>query len=487
MNYLNRVNSLKRNIIFNLTKSITYAKKPKEITTYKYRRYDNIQQKERLEFFQKFKETRKEMLDQYWKDQAIIEEEFKTELQYKQKNEINKNRQVYLSFVINQSFRCRKEMKWRKDLHLKFEAKKRVWQLEEDELNKEKQALLNILDQQSENWLTPTNFDKKINSVLDEILPTTLISHKDFYNKLNKYALLLDQGDIKAAEQLKYSEEHSEFKNSLLKPLYKNLIKMIKIFSRPKQFEIHNHHYTQKILNPEKIEEIKNSYNQQVKKLNNYDNTPIGKLENIEFQLKFILNMLITWNKYVEILYLTDEEISKNLKKSLEQDKEIEKINLDEEIFWNEEMDSTNTDLNSFVKKQKKNYLNSILDSSKKDSFLNLISQEKDDLKLNENKEEPKKSKKTKSTISEKKFDLLETEVFKSESDLDFNLDDATYLMDSFDFNDENQEKKKDKPSEELNSYLNKLDLKSNVNSKVNTNVEFFNKNIYYETGNLLI
>ena len=358
---------------------INYSKKPKEIDrVYKYRRYDNEQVKDFNEFQKNLKESRRKITEEYWEENSQIEKNYLKGLEIKQLKEKDDLRKRNLRWIIKQSWICYKDILKRKDLHQKYYAKEKVWNMAEKEMNIEKQALLNILDKQAENWLTPDTMDEKMHHILDEILPPTIISHKDYYNKLSKYALLIDSGKLEEAEKLKGSDEHMEAKNKLLFPIYQNIRKIIErlsvdsnsYYSILKKYETYKNILITKFGTIEKGEgliefiDLKKRVKMMLDIIDEQYSKPSKKLSLIEIQIQGILNLIISWNKYVEILYMTDEDIFKILNNSPFQDKEFEKYEKNNEENW---FDEKNTE--TYLTSHKKSYLDSINDSTSNFNF----------------------------------------------------------------------------------------------------------------------
>lgn len=204
-----------------------YFKKPTD-KIYKYKRYDMEFEREREEYQLKYKQTIDEMREQYWKDQNKIEKDYIDFFNHREKNKLWKEESRDRIWIVNNSFKCLNKMKEMMDNQKKFISKQKIWKMEDDEKHAEQQALLNLLDKQSENWLTPHNFNSRISNVLDLILPPTIGSHKDYYNKINKYALMVEEGKLEEAEEFKRKDLNQDFKNNLLEPVYTNLKRMIK-------------------------------------------------------------------------------------------------------------------------------------------------------------------------------------------------------------------------------------------------------------------
>lgn len=320
--YINNFN-FKLNKFSSYNFVVNYYKKvrnPDKI--YKYRRYDEEGDKDKEEFQRQLKESRKQITETYWKEQSKIEAGYFKDFKEIQEREKIANQITSFEFIVAQSWKCAKDMHLRKLAHDRFYAKQNVWRLEDAAKSEENQALLSLIDREAEHWLTPQNFYQNISSVIDEILPHTIISHRDYYNKVNKYALLMDKGMVESAENLKNNSENSEFKNKLLEPIFTNLKKMIRHLSKNPEHvylekytsiknKLENHYDITKGEGKIIHDKFKDIFTSLIEKQRILNDVPNNKINLIEKTLTSLINITITWNKYIEVLYMTDEEISK--------------------------------------------------------------------------------------------------------------------------------------------------------------------------------
>ncbi len=184
-----------------------------------------------------------------------------------------------------------------------------------------------MLDRQAEeDWLTPENIDYKLSQQINQILPPTILSHVDYYKKLNDYALLMEQGHTKEAEDIKLNKNIIHYKNKQLQPIYEELKTIIRHFTYTEENSIHAlyqetmmriDNYLVTNNNKEDFKLLKDNLNYLFKKLVHLlmqeNEKPDNKLQIIEHQLKHLTMVLVLWNKYTEIIYTSDAEIEKIL------------------------------------------------------------------------------------------------------------------------------------------------------------------------------
>lgn len=294
-------------------------KNPERI--YKYRRFNNEQMKEQEEFKQKYNQRVKEIREEYWKEQTKVENDY---IEFFNKKEQIKNNHKNIkdkTWIIKESMNCYNNMKKMMINQQKFIAKQKLWRLEDEQKYNEKQALLTLLSQEAEkHWLTPQNFNQKISNVLDSILPPSIVSHKDYYNKLNKYSILLEQGRLEEAEVVKREDLNQTYKNKLLEPIYNNLKAMIRNISYTFEHNYYDMYLTlkQRIENNYDVTQgigfeitntLKNKFKELILKQRSINEAPNNKLELIEKQITNIMSLMITWNRYCEVLYMSNEEL----------------------------------------------------------------------------------------------------------------------------------------------------------------------------------
>ena len=120
-----------------------------------------------------------------------------------------------------------------------FLAKQKIWREEDTDTLMRKHDLLYMLDRQTENWLTPNNIEEKINLQLNNIFPPVILSHVDYYNRINRYAMLVEQGLNEEAEQVRLNKKIIDFKNKQLAPLYHELKTIIKNFTYSEEYSVY--------------------------------------------------------------------------------------------------------------------------------------------------------------------------------------------------------------------------------------------------------
>lgn len=466
-----------------------YFKKPTN-RIFKQRRFDMEFEKERKEFQVKYKEAINKIKDTYWKDQNKIEVDYIEYFNFIEGNLLWKNQSKDRRWMVMESYKCMMQMRETMENQKKFIAKQKIWKIEDDEKHEEQQALLTLLDKQAENWLTPFNFTSKISNVLDLILPPTIGSHQDYYNKINKYALMVEEGRLEEAEEFKRQDLNQDFKNSLLEPIFANLKKMIRSLTSTPEHKIYEeykiviHQLKTKIdVTKGKGKEIINTLTEKYKELiiNSRKENEEGnmKITLIENTLTAITSLLITWERYVDILYASNEELNK-IQSTMRKNENSEY----KDLPYAGNLALIDDDLNSIETllgisnqslKMKNEIMNKLTDSDKKEAFMSLIiKNEKElDLKSKENKEETeakqgkqeenKENEEEINKLNEEKIKQIEEESYFTEKQkLEFDLDDASLLMDGILFKstsetqDSNEKKNKIAKDDLLTSLIKK-------------------------------
>lgn len=102
-----------------------------------------------------------------------------------------------------------------------------------------KHSLLTLLDEQSKSWITIENMDKKIDENVNLLMPPTIISHKDYYRRLQKQAILYDQGKYEEAEKVRMNKEVINYKNKMLINIFRDLKNLIRKITFTEEHEIY--------------------------------------------------------------------------------------------------------------------------------------------------------------------------------------------------------------------------------------------------------
>jgi len=167
---------------------------------------------------------------------------------------------------------------------------------------------------------------------MNKILPPTILSHVDYYNRLNKYALLMETGQLEEAEEVKLNKQVIEYKNKLLQPIFMELKMIIKHLTYTEEhsvytlykdtiFRIENYLYASN--NKTEVNNLKENLTILFKRLicliRSENEKADTKIEIIEKQLKALTMILVVWNKYVEIIYTPENKIEE----MIERDKQI--------------------------------------------------------------------------------------------------------------------------------------------------------------------
>lgn len=96
------------------------------------------------------------------------------------------------------------------------------------ELLMKKHGLLTLLDEQSKNWITHDNLDEKVDENINILVPPSIITHRDYYFKLQKQAILYDQGKYEEAENVRTNKHVIDYKNKFLVSIFRDLKNLIR-------------------------------------------------------------------------------------------------------------------------------------------------------------------------------------------------------------------------------------------------------------------
>jgi hypothetical protein len=186
--------------------------------------------------------------------------------------------------------------------------------------------------QAEQDWLTPDNIDTRLSQQMNKILPPAILSHVDYYNRINKYSLLIETGQYEKAEELKLNKKIIEYKNNLLQPLYVELKMIISHLTYNEEHSVYSL-YKETINRIENFIDFKDNksnviylkdsltflFKRLISLIRLENEKANNKIEIIEKQMKALTMILVIWNKYVDIIYMPDFDVE-NL---LENEKEM--------------------------------------------------------------------------------------------------------------------------------------------------------------------
>lgn len=203
-----------------------------------------------------------------------------------------------------------------------------------------------MLDRQSQDWLTPDNIDEKLNVQLNQILPPTILSHVDYYDKLNRYALYLEQGLDKEADDIKYNKKIIKYKNDQLALIYEELKTIIKHLTYTEENSVFALYIETSNKIKSSLQSNKNDQSQQLidhctylfKKIITLirleNEKPNNKIEVIESQLKALTMIIVLWRRYTDVIYTPDNDIENilNDQKESQEESYVDRKTLEELI-----------------------------------------------------------------------------------------------------------------------------------------------------------
>ena len=88
--------------------------------------------------------------------------------------------------------------------------------------------MLSLLDEQSKLWITFENMNERIDDNINFLLPPTILTHKDYYRRLQQQAILYDQGKYDEAENIRMGKEVIEYKNKILVNVFRDLKMLVR-------------------------------------------------------------------------------------------------------------------------------------------------------------------------------------------------------------------------------------------------------------------
>jgi len=173
-----------------------------------------------------------------------------------------------------------------------------------------KQELVEIMNIESEKWITLENYKDKITESL--IIPENL-DHSSYYSQLRELSVIAGFGKIVPEGNDFNNKEETQYKNTLIVPIFANVRSAIKKLSySPLQplFEDFEAAKSRLYNYPEKISEITKVYQSislSWKAKERKD--PKIYLTRLQEQTNLLVNLITEWNHYINVTKYDDQEL----------------------------------------------------------------------------------------------------------------------------------------------------------------------------------
>ena len=181
--------------------------------------------------------------------------------------------------------------------------------------------MLNAMEiEQTRFWPSLSTLDTKIDS--DVIIPQTVLNFGEYQAKLQKLAILYEQGKDKEMQAVLDNQQQIDRKNKLLQPIFRDLKGLIRHMSFNPEFELMREYITkrnkfEKTLQGTKSPEECTQIMLKLKKMyaailsgrqDELRNSPTLRLKTIQKRLEDIFELLNLWNQYVDVVYMSEAE-----------------------------------------------------------------------------------------------------------------------------------------------------------------------------------
>ena len=173
-----------------------------------------------------------------------------------------------------------------------------------------KQELVQIMNIESEKWITLDNYKEKITESL--IIPENL-DHSSYYSQLRELSIIAGQGKIVPEGNDFNNKEETQYKNTLIVPIFANVRSAIKKLSySPLQplFEDFEAAKSRLYTYPEKITEITKVYQSIALSWKAKERKdPKIYLTRLLEQTNLLVSLITEWNHYINITKYDDQEL----------------------------------------------------------------------------------------------------------------------------------------------------------------------------------
>ena len=267
------------------------------------------------------KEARKKHKEEYWRVQTQVEnqgfQQFREERLKKQQDDLTSWR----TSVCKIAYQTQKKLDLltkKEDLLLESMRRSDIKQTRKRVSDK---LMLNAMEiEQNRFWPSLSTLDSKIDS--DVIIPQTVLNFGEYQAKLQKLAILYEQGKDKEMQSLLDNQQQIDRKNKLLQPIFREMKGLIRHMSFNPEFELMREYITKrnqfdKTLQGTKSPEERTQIMLKLKKMyaailaqrqNELRNSTTLRLKTIQKRLEDIFELLNLWNQYVDVVYMSEAE-----------------------------------------------------------------------------------------------------------------------------------------------------------------------------------
>ncbi len=101
--------------------------------------------------------------------------------------------------------------------------------------------LLQGMEMDSKYWLNEANLSKSFD--LTPAIPHKIINHHDYYERLERIAVLTENGDFEELEKMIHDQDTKKLKNNLLVPIFRDIKSVIRTISYTKYYSLFKEYY----------------------------------------------------------------------------------------------------------------------------------------------------------------------------------------------------------------------------------------------------
>lgn len=187
----------------------------------------------------------------------------------------------------------------------------------QEEINRaNRRRILETMNLDSQFWLTSSNIDKAIDSVV--VIPDNLETHSDYHRNLQSLTLEYSQGKFTDWDANSNQEVVTSFKNSQMVPIYQKVKGLIKFMKREgedcllKEYEMSRAMVLKNFEGEEaekKISQLDRIYNGLVLAYRKQLKDPKVLITHLHRRYLLLYNILKSWQDYSSILRMSQDQI----------------------------------------------------------------------------------------------------------------------------------------------------------------------------------
>ncbi|CAD8133764.1 unnamed protein product [Paramecium octaurelia] len=269
--------------------------------------------KERIEYKHLMNQYRSRIVKDFWEEQTKIENQYIDDFLAKEKAKQERLDIHRRNQTVIQTFNATQQFNKLQDIRRVRNERVKKYLVEQDIKKMNRQQIIRVLNEESKNWISDKNsYEKLVGNLL---IPDTVLDEISYYHDLQEKAILYETAQYEEIDKLNDPNIQLEWKNRLGMPLYQRIVTLIKFLKQDNvignlKFEWDTCQaiiLTDKKLSEkemaEQLDKVNGAFQTVIaQKIEELENNPVKRLEEMNKQLIRLYNLLELWDKYITIV-----------------------------------------------------------------------------------------------------------------------------------------------------------------------------------------